>query len=327
MNPLRMKSWIPWVLVVLGFLLPVWVSPAAALDIKVKDQATVSGGTICLGDIAAFVPGTDPRVDMLSRIDVASAPSPGNGVNLNRSFLSYKIGSVLTGQEDIRLEIPATVAVQRTAQTIPRAQLERIFRDHVRSRVPWPPEKVVFEKVEVPDGVALPEGKAHWEIWERGSDRYLGHVALTINFFVDGKQIRNVPVSGRITLRQAILKAARKINPGQVLGKDDVHLVTEQNATLSREVLTDPEDAVGKKAVRSIQAGQPITSQMVEDPPVVKKGSRVLVRARNDLISVTTHGKAMEDGRVGDGVRVMNLSSGKEIFATVKGPSQVEVTF
>jgi flagellar basal body P-ring formation protein FlgA len=327
MNPLRMKAWIPWVLVLVGCLLPAGVTSAEALDIKVKDQATVSGSTICLRDIATFVPDTDPRVDALSRIDVASAPSPGNGVNLNRSFLNYKIGSVLSGTEDIRVEIPATVAVQRTAQTIPRSQLEHIFREHVQSRMQWPRDKVVFEKLDAPDGVALPEGKVHWEIWDRGSDRYLGHVALTINFFVDGKQIRNVPVSGRITLRQAILKAARKINPGQVLGRDDVHLATEQNGNLSRDVLTDPEEAVGKKAVRSIQAGQPLTSQMVEDPPTVKKGSRVVVRARNDLISVTAQGKVMEDGRVGDEVRVVNLSSGKEIFATVKGPSQVEVIF
>ena len=96
---------------------------------------------------------------------------------------------------------------------------------------------------------------------------------------------------------------------------------------MSRDVLTSLEEAVGKKAVRAIQAGQPIAAQMVEDPPAVKKGSRVLVRARNDQIHVTTHGKVMEDGRLGDEVRVLNLSSGREIFATVKGPSQVEVTF
>jgi flagellar basal body P-ring formation protein FlgA len=327
MKPVKTNSLILWALVGFGILSCAWASPAAALDIKVKDQATVSGGTICLRDIATFVPETDPRVEALSGIDVASAPSPGKSVSLNRSFLNYKIGSVLSGREDIRLEIPATVAVQRMAQTISKAQLEGIFREHVRSRVQWPPEKVVLEKIEAPDEVALPEGKVHWEIWERGNDRYLGHVTLTINFFVDGKQIRNVPVSGKIELRQAVLKAAKKINPGQVLGRDDVHRVTEQNSNLPTDVLTSAEDAVGKKAVRSIQPGQPITARMVEDLPAVKKGSRVLVKARNDLISVTTHGKVLEDGRLGEEVRVLNMSSGKEIFATVKGPGQVEVTF
>jgi flagella basal body P-ring formation protein FlgA len=302
-------------------------STAEALEIRVKDQATVRGGTITLGDIASFTPETDPRVEMLARMDVASSPSPGNGVSLNRSFLSYKIGSSLSGKEDIRLEIPATINVRRTANTIPGSQIERIFKDHVRTHVPWAPERLVFEKMDVPEAVALPEGKVHWQILERGSDRYLGQVALTINFFVDGKQVRNVPVSGKITVRQEVVKAARKISPGQTLGKEDVTLVAEQSSNLQRDVLTNLEDVLGKRAVRSIQPGQPITSQMTEDPPVVKKGNGVLILAQNELIRVSTRGKAMEDGRLGEEVRIMNLSSGKEIFATVKGPGVVKVTF
>jgi flagella basal body P-ring formation protein FlgA len=35
----------------------------------------------------------------------------------------------------------------------------------------------------------------------------------------------------------------------------------------------------------------------------------------------------MEDGRVGEEVKVMNMGSGKEVFATVKGPGLVEVAF
>ncbi|MBN1104814.1 MAG: flagellar basal body P-ring formation protein FlgA [Deltaproteobacteria bacterium] len=307
--------------------LTVTPSTAWALEIRVKDQATVRGGTITLGDIASFTPETDPRVEMLARMDVASAPSPGNGVNLNRTFLSYKIGSSLSGKEDILLEIPATITVRRTANTIPGSQLDRIFRDHVRSHAPWDPKRLVFEKVDVPEAVALPEGRVHWEILERGGDRYLGHVAVTINFFVDGKQVRNVPVSGKITVRQEVVKAARRISPGQTLGREHVTLVAEQSSNLQRDVLTNLEDVLGKRAVRSIQPGQPITSQMTEDPPVVKKGTGVLILAQSELIRVSTRGKAMEDGRLGEEVRIMNLRSGKEIFATVKGPGLVKVTF
>lgn len=303
-------------------------SLAGDLAIRIKDDVTVKGSVVTLREIATFSPDTDPRVDALSRIDVAAAPSPGNGVSLNRSFLSYKIGSALSSKgEDISLEIPPTVTLRRSANIIRRSQLEDIFKEHVRSHSAWDPEKLAFEKVEVPESVALPEGKVHWEIWDRGSDRYLGHVGLSINFYVDGKQIRNVPVSGMITLKQEILKAARKINPGQVLSREDVNLVGEQSRNLQRDVLTDVETAVGKRAVRSIQAGQPISAQMLDAPPVVKKGNRVLIVAKNEVIRVSTSGKAIEDGRVGEEVRVVNLSSGKEIYGTVKGPGMVEVTF
>ncbi|MBW1863855.1 MAG: flagella basal body P-ring formation protein FlgA [Deltaproteobacteria bacterium] len=59
----------------------------------------------------------------------------------------------------------------------------------------------------------------------------------------------------------------------------------------------------------------------------MRKGKRVLIKAENGLIRVTTLGKTLEDGRAGDEVRVINISSGKEIFATVKGPGLVLVSF
>jgi flagella basal body P-ring formation protein FlgA len=60
---------------------------------------------------------------------------------------------------------------------------------------------------------------------------------------------------------------------------------------------------------------------------MVTKGSQVIICAENDAIKITTHGKVLEDGRAGDQIRVMNTSSGKEIYAEVKGPGLVEVTF
>lgn len=301
---------------------------AGGLGIKIRDDITVKGGTVILRDIAAFTPPTDPRVDDLSRVEVASAPSPGNMINLNRSFLQYKIGAAVSARgEDIRLEIPDSVSIRRTAAIIPADELERIFKEHVRTHAAWDPQKIVFEKVDVPESVALPEGKVRWEILDRGSDRYLGNVALAVHFYVDGKQVRNVPLSGRVTVTQEVVKAVRKIGPGQILSREDVHLLKEQGSHLQRDVLTDPEEAVGKKAVRSIQAGQPISAQMLEDPPVVKKGNRVQIVARSEMILVSTVGRAVEDGRMGEEVRVVNLSSGREIHATVKGAGLVEVAF
>jgi flagella basal body P-ring formation protein FlgA len=309
-------------------LLLATASIAEALEIRIRDDVTVRGETVTLQDIAAFAPQSDSRAESLARIEVSASPAPGNTVNLSRNFLSYKIGPAVAAKgEDISLEIPENLRIRRTANIIPADQLERIFKDHVRTHSAWDPQKIVFERVDVPESVALPEGRVRWEILERGNDRYLGHVALIANFFVDGRQIRNVPLSGKVTVKQEVVKASRKIRPGQFISSDDVQLAHEQSSQMQRDTLTVPEEAVGKKAVRSIQAGQPITAQMLENPPVIKKGTRVLIIAGNQMIRVSAGGKAVEDGHLGEEVRVMNLSSGKEIYATVKGPGVVEVAF
>jgi len=304
------------------------ILPAShALEIRVKEEATVRGDTITLGDIASFHPNKDARVDRLSRIDVASAPSPGSQSRLNKRFLNYKIGSAIANKEDVRLKVPGSLLVKRTAQFMGSSQLKEIFKEHVRTHSSWPAEKITFDKITTPRTLALPEGELRWEVWGRGNPHYIGNVALTVGFWVDGKQIRKVSLSGKVGVRQETVRAARKIKRRQVIGKNDLILIAESTNRLRKDALSSLEEIIGKRAARSIQSGQVITSRMVEDTPLVEKGKRVIIRAQNESIRITTFGKVLEDGRAGDQVRVINISSGKELFATVKGPGLVEVAF
>lgn len=301
--------------------------PASALEIRVKDRVTVRGDTVYLGDIATFHPKEDSLAARLAQVDVASSPSPGGEVRLNSRFLTYKIGSFIDNEKDVRLNVPDSLLVERTGQVIGTREMEEIFKSHVRQNSPWPSEKLVFDRISVPESITLPEGALRWEVWERGNGKYLGNVSLTVNFWVDEKQIRKVPLSGKVTVQQEVLRATRKIESGARISADDVSTASESHRNLRRDVLTSPEEAVGKRATRNILPGQYILPRMIEDPPLVRKGSRVVIKAEKALILMTTVGKVLEDGRAGDQVRVVNLRSGKELLATVTNSGMVEVQF
>ena len=117
------------------------------------------------------------------------------------------------------------------------------------------------------------------------------------------------------------------IAPGQLITIDDIQISAENSRRVRKNAVTEISDTVGKRAVRRIQAGQIILSNMIEYPPLIKKGGRVLIKAENDEIRITATGKALENGKSGEQVRVINITSGKEIFATVTGPGVVEVFF
>ncbi|MBW1801916.1 MAG: flagellar basal body P-ring formation protein FlgA [Deltaproteobacteria bacterium] len=303
-----------------------WLSTAHALDIHVKDQVTVNDDRVYLADIASFHPHKDHRVARLAGIEVASAPAPGKVLRFNRQFLNYKIGSALGDEEGIRVELPSTTEIRREAQFIPREQLEDIFKDHVLNHSPYSRDRMTFERIKAPGDVALPQGQLHWEVLERGSG-LLGHVPLVISFRVDGKSIRKVPVSGKVSVTQRFLKAAKRIKSGMDIERGDIVLAMEERMSLRDQAMTDPEDVVGKRAVRTIQPGQIITAKLVDEPPMVKKGKTVIIKAENRWLRVTALGKVLENGSMGDQVRVLNISSGKEVFSTVRGPGLVEVTF
>lgn len=298
------------------------------LEIRISEEATIHGDTVTLGAIAAFDPAGDPRVPGLEALEVASAPAPGSSYRFNRHFLDYKVGSALGGEENgITLEIPSALVIHRAAQVITSARMEEIFREHLRRNAPWSPEEMVVEDVRVPEDLALPEGNLRWGIRNNGNADYLGNISASLTFTVDGRAVRKAPVSARIAVTLDVVQATRNIHRGEVVKKDDLRLTRETTTRRTGDALTSLEEAIGKKAARSIRMGRTLTSVMVEDPPVVEKGNSVTIVAENDILRITTRGEALEDGRQGDRIRVRNLQSGKEIFSTVEAPGWVKVLF
>jgi len=298
------------------------------LEIRIAEEATIHGDTVTLGAIAVFDPAGDPRVAALEAMEVASAPAPGSSYQFNRHFLDYKVGSALGNQESgISLKIPSTLVIHRTAQMITSMRMEEIFREHLRRNAPWSPDEMVVEDIRVPGDLALPEGDLRWDIRENGNADYIGNLSATLTFMVDGRAVRRAPVSARIAVIRHVVQASRSIQRGDVLEKDDLRLVRETTTRRTGDVLTSLDQAAGKQAARSIRVGRTLTSTMVEDPPVVEKGSAVTIVAENELLRITTRGEALEDGRQGDRIRVRNLQSGKEIFSTVEATGWVKVIF
>jgi flagella basal body P-ring formation protein FlgA len=298
------------------------------LQVRISGEATVRGDAVTLGQIASFEPAGDPRAAELKSVEVASAPAPGNSHRFNRRFLDYKVGSAVAALgEEVALETPDSLVVHRTAQVVTSARMEEIFRDHVFKHAPWPEDEMTLETVRVPDDVALPEGALRWDIRENGNADYLGNVSASLTFYVDSRQIRRVPVSARISITRKVLRAARRIERGDLIDREDVVQVRETSMRVRGETLVDPEAVIGKRAARSVRSGSTLTAGMVEDPPVVERGSAVIILAESEALRITTRGEALEDGRSGERIRVRNLQSGKELLSTVKAPGWVTVTF
>jgi flagella basal body P-ring formation protein FlgA len=265
-------------------------------------------------------------VARLRKIEVAVAPSPGKAYTIGAQYLRYKIGPTGAAKEGIRILIPENVLVERKAQVLSKQELEEIYRGHVEDHAP-PSVEIHFESIRVPDSVALPVGDLHWETRSTRSDRYVGQVPVIISFWVDGKLVRKVPVSGRISVSHDMVMAAKRIPEGTIIKEEDLVLVQERRTRISSHALISLDDAVGKRAKRTIRAGKQLTSRMIENPPLVEKGKRVVIMTQYKGVRATTLGKVLEDGQAGDQVRVINVTSGKEIFSTVKSLGVVEVVF
>ena len=303
------------------------VSHAGELRILVKEKATVSGDTIRLGDIATFSPESDARVRALRDRKIAAAPAPGRDVDLNSRYLIYRLASIMGDDQQVRVKVPRNLLVHRDGQEVSGKKLTDIFKQYVFRHAPWDRKDMEVERVHVPGRVTLPCGHLSWSVQEKTGGDFVGDISLVIAFSVDGRLYKKTPVSGRILVNRRIIKTARKIRKGEIIEAKDLVEVTERSMRSGGAEVISLDQVVGKRAARSLQAGQVIRQEMVEIPPAVKKGDRVIIKAESGSVRVSALGKVMEDGRSGEQIRVINVSSGKEIFAKVTGPGQVQVAF
>ncbi len=301
-------------------------STCFSLEIKVKDRVKIDGDTVYLGDIATFIPADDIRVDKLKTIDISVSPSPDTSRRINKDLILYKVAHLLN-DGDIKLSAPDSMIVERTAQIVKGKTMEKIFNDYVMENAPWDRNQIHIEKINAPDSIALPKGKLSWEIAEKQNSHFLGNFALMIDFRVNDDSLRKIIVSGKIAVTRDIVKAARNINSGDIISAEDVVQVSQRSDYFRRNLISNTQEIIGKRATRRIQADQSIQKGMFEVPPAVEKGDRVIIKAENNIVLITASGKALEEGGIGDQIRVKNTSSGKEIVATIKKPDLVEVEF
>ncbi len=297
-----------------------------SLEIKVKDKALVNGETVTLGDIASFQPGDDIRVDRLRAIEISVSPSPDTTRRIEKELVMYRVASHINRDKDITLNMPQSIIVERESQVISGKTLEKIFTDYVLQNSPFEKDEIVIEKINTPPSLAFPKGRLDWEITEKQNNSFIGNVSITVDFYLEGEPQRKIVLSGKVGVIKEVIKATRNINKGELISSDDVTVVSEKGKSNKSSILKI-EDVIGKRATRRIQADQTLQNGMVMAPPAIIKGAQVMIRAENNELVITASGKALEEGGIGDQIRVMNIASGKEIIATVKRHDLVQVQF
>jgi flagellar basal body P-ring formation protein FlgA len=93
----------------------------------------------------------------------------------------------------------------------------------------------------------------------------------------------------------------------------------------SAQYVTQQEDLEGKIFKKDLSGGTILTVQHVEERVLVNRGELVSIVVENGNLVARTKGKALEKGKIGDSIRVRNVSSGREVVGLVTGNGTVAV--
>ena len=85
-------------------------------------------------------------------------------------------------------------------------------------------------------------------------------------------------------------------------------------------------DVAGQEARIALYAGRPIPFDAIGPPALINRNDIVPLHFQASGLSITTEGRALERGGVGDRLRIMNLSSRATLFGFVQPDGSIKVT-
>ncbi|WP_305805219.1 flagellar basal body P-ring formation chaperone FlgA [Stenotrophomonas sp. YIM B06876] len=130
----------------------------------------------------------------------------------------------------------------------------------------------------------------------------------------------------KIRREQAVLVLNRGLAAGEILGPADIGSVKRDTARIAGAVLTDPQQAIGRVARRTLAAGSLLSATDLVSPRLVRRGDNVSLVSRRGGIEVRVAGRALGDAGENDRVSVENLSSRRVVQGVVAAGGDVLVS-
>jgi flagella basal body P-ring formation protein FlgA len=295
--------------------------------VTVSRENHVSGEAVFLRDIANIKSDDPSLTSDLASTYIGRAPLPGRSRSIKLEQIRRKIRQKGIPLAAIGLKSPSQIKVLRNYNEIKGDTVEKIVRKFILQKMPWDPGQVNIKGLDFDGNIILPKGKITYRLIPQVNENYLGSTPIQVVFAVDGKPQKKVWLNADIEVYTPVVVSARPMPRYHVVSKSDIRLERRNLADLPSNIITSLEEPIGKRIKAPLSANTPLRADLIELPPLVKRGDIVTVIAENEVLKIVTKGMVKDRGRKGDVVRVININSKKEVFGKVVDARTVRVNF
>jgi len=161
---------------------------------------------------------------------------------------------------------------------------------------------------------------------ELGARGVPGRLPITIRRYRQERLVETRHLSAVIHQHLLGVVATRAIDRRQVLTADDIRITDLWLTDGKAKPLTTLEAAAGQATLRALREGEMVTAAVLAPPVLVERGEPVTVHCTTGAMLIKLAGTAMDDGAVGQVIRVRNEASRELFWAEVIGPRHAVAT-
>jgi flagella basal body P-ring formation protein FlgA len=254
---------------------------------------------------------------------VMEAPVPGK----KRQISSYELAR-LAEKYDLDWQRPAylkRVYIHRDGDSFSLNELKPAIVD--KARIDGIEDDVEVRIYGRKTGLYLPSGYGVDDIEFQSfilndrKDRFSAEILIPTGTS-DNNVIR---ISGTIDAVRLIPMLNRIIAPGEVISEHDISWRKVPAKRIGHNTIVTSRHLIGQTVRRALPASKVIRANDIAAPIAIEKGSMVQMNYQSGRLLLSMQGRALEDGGIGDTIRLMNPKSKKTVFAKVHSKGFVTV--
>ena len=297
------------------------------VEIIITKESKVDNNNIFLKDIA-LIKSSDPETKKKTgSILLGKAPMPGKTRFFDKGHVQSALKRAGFNFYDLSIDMPEKIKITRNFIRISEKKIEKIVENYIKSRPFFKNNNSRIKEIRVSNEVLLPKGRVFHKVMPLQKNSLAGSIPVSIIFSGSGNFKKRVWSTVKIEVLTEVAVAKRPMGKHKIITRDDIGFKKVDLLEQSSNVITDYREILGKRTRKTIRAGTVLRSDIIELPPLVKRGDLVLIVAESGSLRITAMGEARGKGGMGERIKVVNMDSGKRLYATVKDSKTVEVDF
>ena len=298
----------------------------SALQIYLPREITIEGNVPNLGQVT-IIRGEEDLTAKAEQVTLGRISAPGQKIIVDRSTVLSRLACSGIPASEVALSGAEKITVTQRHQIIKGNEFLEEALAFLKQNPPeasicqWDPTRIPKDLIlsDISEDVRLSACLAKSNIKNQAK--------VLVSVFSSSKEIGSREVTFCLKYNRRRLVAKVDIAPGTVISPDNVKV---------EEVVSNyPEPAnwvvpYGFVAKRRLPAKTVISTNMVGPAkPVIllKRNQNVVIKVDRAGLLITAIGKTMQDGRVGEYIKVRNVDSQRIIMAKVNEDGSVEPVF
>lgn len=293
---------------------------ATTLTLDMRSRVVVSDSNVTLVDIVKQMHGNNQLIKKLSTLIVMNVGDTNQFRKLNRDKLSYEISKhadnlsiAYSGADNTYVRVKTqTYNIENIINEITNtigAELEDISAEFS--------VKYVGDTREV----SIPCGTVTYK-YQLPNSVIQKRIPVWMDLYVNSKHYQSIPLWFNASIMADVIVANTRISAGQEL-TDNLTDLHKKDISLYKNRHIKLKDLNNFRIKRDVRPGEVLTEALIEQLPPVFKGQTVKVISKQNNVTILVEGFALEDGKLGDRVRVQRTDSNRVFTAIVNNPGQV----